>query len=593
MKVTSVRIQNFKSFAEENNRIDLDTINTIIGKNESGKSNLIEAIGKLKLTGMNDTSYFKNCNKNNNMSKPVISLVLVPYPSEKNIYKSKKETIITINDQYDIEIEGGLTEIISNNKDFQNNREKMNTLNKNIYFNDENTRKNFNSIIQMINNAESKVFINYTYINNIISTLEKNNNYEEFVHYFKLCREYLISIHSIFPQFILLDDIELKTKYTKKYLEDATQPKKMLTYLLETLEMNLDNIKSYWKLNKEDDKYNFEQEMNDKIETIMQEFNKFYKQEKVIFKVKFDTDSLNFLVKTNNKFLDLSERSNGLKWYLNMYFQLLAKTKKYDIENFVVLLDEPGVYLHVNAQKEILNLFEDFTLKDNQIIYTTQLPTMIYQNDLYRARTILKDDDGNSNIGNRYYSLPHKMGSKKETITPILTAIGMNMGYSFTAMDSEKINIVTEGISDYNYLKAFLLQKQYNKDYNIIPSSSVTNIHNIVSILIGWGYHYKILMDQDVEGRKQYKVLTNKLLVDINDIKFVDGTNKENKSINLSIEDLFSEEDKMQIGRNNEDYEDEKAYYSLEVLKKVENNEYKYSDETIENFDKIIKEWLS
>ena len=63
--------------------------------------------------------------------------------------------------------------------------------------------------------------------------------------------------------------------------------------------------------------------------------------------MKFDTDSLNFLVKTNNKFLDLSERSNGLKWYLNMYLQLIAKTKKYNIENFVVLLDEPGVYLRV------------------------------------------------------------------------------------------------------------------------------------------------------------------------------------------------------------------------------------------------------
>ena len=156
MKVTSVKIQNFKSFAEENNRIDLDTINTIIGKNESGKSNLIEAIGKLKLTGINDTNYFKNCNKNNDKSKPVISLVLFPYASEKNIYKSKKETIITIKDQYDISIEGGLTEIISNDKDFQKNREKMNTLNKNIYISDENTRKNYNSTIQMINNAESK-----------------------------------------------------------------------------------------------------------------------------------------------------------------------------------------------------------------------------------------------------------------------------------------------------------------------------------------------------------------------------------------------------------------------------------------------------
>ena len=108
-----------------------------------------------------------------------------------------------------------------------------------------------------------------------------------------------------------------------------------------------------------------------------------------------------------------------------------------------------------------------------------------------------------------------------------------------------------------------------------------------------WKNKYKILIDQDREGRKRYKLLTNKLLVDISDIKFVDGTSEENESINLTIEDLFSEEDKNIIGKNNEDYEDEKAYYSLEVLKKVENNEYKYSNETITNFDNIIKNWLN
>lgn len=367
----------------------------------------------------------------------------------------------------------------------------------------------------------------------------------------------------------------------------------MLKYLLKTIGIDFNSLMGYWKLSQDDDKYNFVEEINSKIETIITEFNKFYKQEKVKLRVNFDMDSLNFVVKTNNKYLNLSERSNGLKWYLNMYIQLLAKTQKYDIENYVVLLDEPGVYLHVNAQKEILNLFEDFTSKDNQIIYTTQLPSMIYQNDLYRTRTIIKDDSGNSNIGNRYYSLPHKMSSKKETITPILTAIGMNMGYSFTAMDSKKVNIITEGISDYNYLKAFLMQNRYKKEYNIIPSSGVDNIHNIISILIGWGYKYKILIDQDKEGRKEYKVLTNKLLVDLNDIKFVDGTNKENNNLNFSIEGLFSEEDKNNIGINNEDYSDEKAYYSLELLKRVENNEYKYSDETLDHFDKIIGKWLN
>ena len=367
----------------------------------------------------------------------------------------------------------------------------------------------------------------------------------------------------------------------------------MLKHLLKTIGIDFEILMDYWNLPKDDDKYNFVEEMNSKIETIMREFNKFYKQEDVKLKVNFDTDSLNFVVKTNNKYLNLSERSNGLKWYLNMYIQLLAKTQKYDIENYVVLLDEPGVYLHVNAQKEILNLFEDFTSKDNQIIYTTQLPTMIYQNDLYKTRTIIKDELGNSNIGNRYYSLPHRMSSKKETITPILTAIGMNMGYSFTAMDSKKVNIIVEGISDYNYLKAFLIQCQYKKEYNIIPSSGVDNIHNIISILIGWGYKYKILIDQDKEERKQYKVLINKLLVDLNDIKFVDGTNKENKNIDFSIENLFSEEDRNNIGINNEDYSVEKAYYSLELLKKVENAEYQYSDETIKNFDKIMKSWLN
>ena len=160
-------------------------------------------------------------------------------------------------------------------------------------------------------------------------------------------------------------------------------------------------------------------------------------------------------------------------------------------------------------------------------------------------------------------------------------------------MDSEKVNIITEGISDYNYIKAFLMQKQYKKEYNIIPSSGVDNIHNIISILIGWGYKYKILIDQDKEGRKQYKVLINKLLVDLNDIKFVDGTNKENNHINFSIENLFSEEDKNNIGINNEDYSIEKAFYSLELLKKVENHEYKYSDETIKSFDKVLEKWLN
>ena len=52
---------------------------------------------------------------------------------------------------------------------------------------------------------------------------------------------------------------------------------------------------------------------------------------------------------------------------------------------------------------------------------------------------------------------------------------------------------------------------------------------------------------------------------------------------------MFSEIDKGNIGVNNDDYAEEKAYYSLELLKKVENGEYEFDEETIVNFNKLIK----
>lgn len=590
MKVKSIKIQNYKSFGEENNILQLDNLNTIIGKNESGKSNLIDCLSKLDFTGHMDSFYFKNFNKNTG-NYPIISVVLTPYKSEKTIYKSNDDTVLTINDRFDINIEGGISEIINKNKDFQKNRERMNELNNNVAynnFNDENTRKNYNQLINMINNAEKSVFIDYTYIKSITEKIYNNDNYEEFSEYLKKCLEYLRKINKLFPSFIELEDISLKSKYTKSYLDDNSKNKTMLKHLLNCINMDLDDVMDYWNLSSEADKTNFNEDINEKLTLVIDEFNKFYKQEIVQMKITFENDSLNFVVRTTKKYIDFEERSNGLKWYLNMYLQLLSKTKKYDIENYIILLDEPGVYLHINAQKEVLKLFENFVKNDNQIIYTTQLPSMIYQDKLYRTRLIIKDSIGNSNIGNKYYSLPHKMGSKLETITPLLLAIGMNMGYNFSSLSTNSINIITEGISDYHYLKGYFIQKGIN-DINIIPSSSVDNIHNIASILIGWGYKFKIILDQDNAGRGQQKVLINKLLISQDDICFINGTNLPEKNSTITIENIFSTDDKSHIGINNEDYSKEKAYYSLETLKKIENNEFQYDANTIRNFEKIIK----
>lgn len=354
--------------------------------------------------------------------------------------------------------------------------------------------------------------------------------------------------------------------------------------------MDLDDLLKYWTISNESDKLNFSEEFNDKLKEIIEQFNQFYTQEKVVMNAKFENDSLNFAVKTTKKYMDFDERSNGLKWYLNMFIQIISKTNSSNIENYIILIDEPGVYLHVNAQKEVLKLFEDFATKNNQVVYTTHSPFMIYEDKPYRTRLIIKDDNGNSNIGNKYYSLPHKMGSKTETLTPLLTAMGMSMNYNILSINNEKDNVITEGISDYNYIKGYFYLKNDNNIPNIIPSVSVDNINNIASIFIGWGCNFKVILDQDNAGRKQYKILTSKLAINPSNIVFADGEKDPNNKKTFTIEEIFSDNDKKRIGINNDDYNNEKAYYSLETLKKIENGEFKYDDETIKNLDKIFQQ---
>lgn len=591
MKLKSMKIENYKSFGEENNILILDDLNTIIGKNESGKSNLIECLSGICLSGINDTSFFQKFNKNTG-NYPIISAILIPTNEEETKYKIKGETKITLNNQYDIDIEGSFSDMIKSNKTFQNNRDNLNELNKNVsnLFRDQTQRNNYVNIIKMINESENKMFINYTYISSIVERICNNSNYEELSEYLKKCISYLNGIKELLPNFIEINDYSLKSKYTLKYLKDGKESKVMLQHLLNCMDMDLDDLMKYWTISNEADKLNFSEDFNDKLKTIIYEFNKFYTQEKVVFNAKFENDSLNFAVKTTKKYMDFEERSNGLKWYLNMFIQIISKVNSSNIENYIILIDEPGVYLHVNAQKELLKLFEDFACKNNQVIYTTHSPFMIFEDKLYRTRLIIKDDKGNSNIGNKYYSLPHKMGSKTETLTPLLTAMGMNMNYNILSINNEKENIITEGISDYNYLKGYFYLKNANNTPNIIPSVSVDNINNIASIFIGWGCNFKIILDQDNAGRRQYKTLTNKLKIDTSNIVFADGEKEPIIKKTFTIEEIFSDSDKNTIGINNDDYNDEKAYYSLETLKKIEQDEFKYDNETIGNFDKIFQQ---
>ena len=584
MKVKSIKINNFKSFENENNTLILDDINTIIGKNESGKSNMIECLSAIDFNGIKDTSFFKKVNKNSSIS-PTVSIVLIPYSFETGI---KGETIITIDNQYDFKIKGGYSEMISKDEEFQNNRTKLNELNKgviNLFSNQ--LGKNYQDLIKMINEAEHQLFIKYSYIESILQKLHLYEVHKELCNYLEKCIDYLSFTKNYLPKFLEIKDDILNSRYTRKDLIDTSIKKTMFFHLLKCINYDLDTVLDYWKKNSSDDKENFEIEFNEALKDFSERFNEFYDQDNVLLKARFNDDSIEFMIKSSNKYINFDERSNGLKWYLCLFTQIFSRTNNSKVTNYCLLLDEPGVHLHVNAQKELLKLFENISTENNQLIYTTHLPTMIYGDKLYRTKYIIKDEKENSIIGNKYYSIPHKMKGKLDTITPLLKSIGMNMNSYFLSFN-DKINLIVEGISDCYYIKGYLKIKGIS-NFNIIPSSGVSNIHNIVSILIGWNCPFKVILDQDKAGRREYDVLCKSGLIKTNDVIFVNSTNIEDKSINFTIEEIFSKEDKEIIGINNKDYLKEKAYYSLETLKKIENHEFVYDELTLKNFDSLFE----
>ncbi|MCR5581544.1 MAG: AAA family ATPase [Pseudobutyrivibrio sp.] len=77
--------------------------------------------------------------------------------------------------------------------------------------------------------------------------------------------------------------------------------------------------------------------------------------------------------------LPFEKRSKGFKWFFSFFVWFMAVQKEH-AANFIFLLDEPGINLHEEAQDDLMNLMKDIS-EDAQIIFSTHSPYMIVDND--------------------------------------------------------------------------------------------------------------------------------------------------------------------------------------------------------------------
>lgn len=73
--------------------------------------------------------------------------------------------------------------------------------------------------------------------------------------------------------------------------------------------------------------------------------------------------------------LPLENRSKGFNWFFSFWVWFKA-IQEYEAVPYILLLDEPGMHLHTSAQRDLVDFMKDLSAK-YQIIYTTHSPYML------------------------------------------------------------------------------------------------------------------------------------------------------------------------------------------------------------------------
>jgi len=326
---------------------------------------------------------------------------------------------------------------------------------------------------------------------------------------------------------------------------------------------------------------------------LKEDYARFWTQDLTNLHIDWDSEKLYFLIKDEVEFYPPNMRSKGKQWHLAFYVRVSARARE-DVPN-IILIDEPGLFLHAQAQEDVLKKLED-SANDVPIIFATHSPYLIKIDKLNRIRLISRTtEEEGTLISNKI----HK-GADKETLTPIITAIGLDLSLGLDIAKDN--NVIFEGITDYYYLCAFkeLLNFNFKREVHFIPGAGADKTNLLASLMIGWGLNYCVVLDNDIKGRQT----RDRLLKDFGHTNIKIILVSENKG--EEIECLFKREDfaKYVLGEepnelpadksNSQIIKQKDKKYDRPLLSKlffeqIEKGSVPLSAETKQNFKKLLQ----
>ncbi|MBN0970661.1 AAA family ATPase [Mycoplasma phocoeninasale] len=587
---------------------DIGNLVIIVGPNNSGKSNILDALYEWKSNNFleEDINNFAYEEKDKNIEVELE----IKNNNQKISYKTTNS-----NNQKKIEIEGieidkvETEKIICELKDLKKKLDRKNIKLDNI---------DLNEIIKFFEGyknelVDSKLLTSKKNIENFVNYLVKINNYREDYYYYSEVSSELKKIVNSFTEksniFRLYKFDKFKKinqysttnfgfpidfniiKYEFKEIdqnqftteENSIQNNNLFKSIFKIIDFDIKKINTEYKRFKDWRNVSIlrsiESEISEKIKEISKRFNQLYfsynENDEYNFTIRFESRQILFGLERgkSRQPINLSQQSTGFKWFFNFYFNFLASNSLNAGD--VILLDEPATNLHVEGQKELRKFLKEFARKNGvTFVISTHSPFLIDIDNLEELR-IVKTKNDEINIDNLFTLVnindPNSLLPIKKSLT-----IGQNILYEY-----ETKVIWVEGITDYIYLTMF---KEMLKKKNIafLPFNGVGNDEKkrkIIAEKIVKTYFPKvsILVDGDANGNEMKRICEESNLIQVKSISDLNDNNNQFKE----IEDLFSDTEVKNFKLK------EKSSENVIIMK--QNAKLSdFSENTIKNFEKLF-----
>ena len=235
----------------------------------------------------------------------------------------------------------------------------------------------------------------------------------------------------------------------------------------------------------------------------------------------------------------LNRRAEGFKWTFSFIVNFAAETQRSELKEAILLLDEPARNLHPTQSRGISDLLKSLA-GSNQILYATHSPFMIF--DYTPGNLLVVELDKRKHLSRIYYDY---WNADDSTLTPIL--YGLSRGLVESISDREigansRPVIIVETMSDSMYLNAF---DKFLKDpnlsmnpLNIVPAYNKNSVLPLAIFYRNHGYNTFVLLDNTEMSRQTSTMLQANGFKSVQIIFFELGGQPKQ-----AIEDLIIDED--------------------------------------------------